>query len=218
MVKEIERVAPGKKLLAVIYSHHHQDHATGANVLRAALGTDAPIIAHENAFAPINAANTPDQPLPTIRFKKEMTLYFGNRPIELHYLGRSHSDDMIVALLPENKLAFAVDFVSADGVGFRDLPEYYFPDLFMAMRRLVELDFDRIAFGHGRPGDRAAVFRQIRYYDDLREAVEKAVDAGMTEDEAASRIRLDAYKDWRGYEDWFPLNVRAMYRWLKKTS
>ncbi|GIW53053.1 MAG: hypothetical protein KatS3mg081_2408 [Gemmatimonadales bacterium] len=213
-VQEIRRVAPGAKLHAVVYSHDHADHATGANVLRRELGPDAPIIAHVAAHAKIAAASNPDLPPPTLTFSDRLALHFGGRVIELHYLGKSHSDNMIVVLLPAERIAFAVDFVSNDRVGFRDLPDYYFPDLFDALARLEQLPFDRIVFGHGPPGDKRAVVRQRRYYADLREAVEQAVRRGLSEDQAAREVRLPQYESWGGYGDWFPLNVRAMYRWL----
>ncbi len=209
----VRRVAPTKRLLAVVYSHHHADHATGANVLREVLGPEAPIIAHENAVPKLAEAG-PDLPPPTLAFDDELTLHFGERPVELHYLGNSHSDNMIVGLVPDVGVAFAVDFVSNDRVGYRDLPGYYFPDLFQAIERLLALDFETIVFGHGPPGDRASVRRQGRYYADLRAAVREAIERGWTEDEAAARVRLSEYADWGGYENWLPLNVRAMYRWL----
>lgn len=213
---EIERVAPGRPLVAIVYSHSHADHATGAGVLREALRSDAPIIAHENAVAPIREAGNPAQPVPELTFGDELTLHFGGRPIELHYLGPSHGDDMVVALLPEDSIAFAVDFVANDRVGYRDLGSHHFPEFFSALRGLLELPFTRIVFGHGPPGDRAAVERQLQYYTDLREAVEEAVEAGLTEDQAAERVRLPQYADWGGYAEWFPLNVRGMYRWVAK--
>ena len=109
---------------------------------------------------------------------------------------------------------FAVDFVSNDRVGFRSLPDYHFPEFFQALDRLRSLDFDTVVFGHGPPGDRASIDRQIRYYADLRRAVTEAVGQGLSEDEAAARVRLPMYRDWGAYGDWFELNVRAIYRWL----
>jgi glyoxylase-like metal-dependent hydrolase (beta-lactamase superfamily II) len=88
--------------------------------------------------------------------------------------------------------------------------------LIPALERLRALEFDTIVFGHGPPGDRATVDRQIRYYRDLYAAVRSAVDHGLTEDEAAERVKLPAYERWGQYADWFPLNVRAVYRWMKK--
>lgn len=212
--EEIRRVAPGVRLAAVVYSHDHADHATGANVLRRALGPGAPIIAHANAAAKIVAAGDTALPPPDLTFTDRLTLHFGGREIELHFLGPSHSDNMVVTYLPVERLAFAVDFVSNDRVGYRDLPDYHFPEFFDALARLRALDFERIAFGHGPPGDRASIERQIAYYRDLRAAVERAIAEGWTEEQAAVRVRLPAYQGWGAYDTWFPLNVRALYRWL----
>ena len=211
---EMKRVAPGVPLVAIVYSHDHADHATGANVLRAAFGGTIPVIAHENAVAKIAETGSSDLPRPTITFTDKLILHFGGRRLELQYLGKSHSDNMIVALMPKKKIAFAVDFVSNDRVGFRELPDYHFPDFFEALSRLQELDFERIAFGHGPPGNRAAIDRQLSYYNDLRAAVRRAVDDGLSEDQAAERVRLPDYGEWTQYESWFPLNVRAIYRWM----
>lgn len=211
---EIRRVAPDQPLRAVVYSHSHADHASGADVLRRAMESDAPIVAHENAVTLIRETNDSALPLPDLTFSDELRLYFGGRPIELHYLGPSHGDDMIVAFLPEDSIAFAVDFVANDRAGYRELGSHHFPEFFSAVRGLLELPFTTIVFGHGPPGDRAAIERQLDYYTDLREAVEEAVRAGLSEDEAAERVRLPQYRDWGGYAEWFALNVRGMYRWL----
>lgn len=212
---EIKRVAPGKALLAVVYSHDHADHATGAAVLRRAMGNErAPIFAHELAVAKIRAAGSPDLPLPDSTFSDRRTLSYGGRAIELRYLGRSHSDNMLVVYLPGDRVVFAVDFVSNDRVGFRDLPDYHFPDFFTALERLQQIDYQTIVFGHGPPDDKASVDRQIRYYTDLRAAVERAVQQGWSEDRAAAEVKLPAYERWGSYAEWFPLNVRALYRWV----
>ncbi|MXX77708.1 MAG: MBL fold metallo-hydrolase, partial [Gemmatimonadales bacterium] len=63
--EEIRRVAPGAELAAIVYSHNHADHATGAEVLREAFGADVPIYAHRNADAPLREAANPDLPPPT---------------------------------------------------------------------------------------------------------------------------------------------------------
>ena len=88
------------------------------------------------------------------------------------------------------------------------------PEFFDALAGLLGIPFETIVFGHGPAGDRASIQRQIAYYDDLTSAVRGAVEAGLTEDEAADTVRLDAYAGWGNYEQWFPLNVRGVYRWL----
>lgn len=211
---EIKRVAPDGPLRAIVYSHDHADHASGAGVLREAMGSDAPIIAHAKAAAPIRERNSADQPAPDLTFNDKLMLHFGGRTVELHHLGANHSDNSLVVLVPDVKVAFAVDFVSHDRVGYRELGSHHFPAFFESLERLQALDFERIVFGHGPAGDKASIARQVQYYSDLRRAVERAVEQGWTEDQAAERIELPAYGSWGGYGDWFALNVRGMYRWV----
>lgn len=214
LASEIGRIAPGKPLSAVMYSHHHRDHATGAAELMRVLGQDAPIIAHENALPQILAFDDAELPPPTITFAESADDASTGRAVELHYLGPSHSDNLVVALVPDVGLAFAVDFVSNDRVGFRDLPGWDFPGQFRAMEAFLELEFESVVFGHGPVGDRRSVSRQLAYWSDLRALVAEALDKGLSEDEAADRLAAPAYAAWSQYEAWFPLNVRGMYRWL----
>ena len=215
LAAEIQRIAPGSTLAAIVYSHSDDDHATGAAALMQAMGqTGVPIIAHERAVAPIEARGSADQPAPTITFADELRLEIGGRWIELHYLGPSHTDNIIVPFIPDVGVAFAVDFVSNDRVGYQDLASWHFPAFFDALAGLLTIPFETMVFGHGPEGDRAAIQRQIAYYDDLTSAVRSAVNDGWTEDQAAQRIRLDAYSGWGQYDAWFPLNVRGVYRWV----
>ncbi len=215
LAAEIRRTAPGSPLAAIVYSHSDADHATGAAALMEAMeAPGVPIIAHELAVAPIEARGSADQPAPTVTFADTLRFQLGGRWIELHYLGPSHTDNIAVPYIPDAGVAFAVDFASNDRAGFRDLATWYFPEFFDALSGLLGIPFETIVFGHGPAGDRASIQRQIAYYDDLTAAVRDAVEAGLTEDEAAESVRLDAYAGWGNYEQWFPLNVRGVYRWL----
>lgn len=215
MAEEIKRLAPGMPLSGIVYSHSDADHSTGAGALMEAMGVeDVPIIAHENAVAPIRARGSADQPEPTVTFSDKLRFQSGGRWIELHYLGPSHTDNIAVAFIPDVGVAFAVDFVALDRMGYQDLPGWVFPDFFDAVAGLLAIPFETMVFGHGPPGDRASIRRQIAYYDDLTAAVRNAVAAGLTEDEAAETVRLGEYAEWDQYETWFEMNVRGVYRWL----
>jgi len=212
---EVQRIAPSMPIAAIVYSHSDADHATGAAAFLDQMGQDsAPIIAQERATAPIAARGSADQPVPTVTFAERMTIQPGGRVIELHYLGPSHTDNLIVPFIPDVGVAFAVDFVSSDRLGYQDLSSWQFPEFFGALADLLDIPFETIAFGHGPAGDRTTIQRQIAYYDDLTAAVRRAVAAGLSEDEAANRIRLPAYAAWGQYDGWLPLNVRGVYRWL----
>lgn len=212
---EIKRVAPGVPLAAIVYSHSDADHATGAPALMTGMNQpNVPIIAHEAAVAHIRRAGSADLPVPTVTFRDRLVLDHLGRRIELHFLGRSHSDNMIVPFVPDAGIIFAVDFVNNDRVAYQQMPGWHFPDIFDALTGVLSLPFTTVVFGHGADGDRATIQRQFIYYDDLRAAVRRAIAEGLTEDEAASQVRLGAYARWGQYEAWFPLNVRGMYRAL----
>ena len=212
--REIKKVAPDAPLVAVIYSHQDADHATGAPALMAEMGQDVPILAHRNSVAPLTAAGSADLPVPSVTYQEFMSIAPGGRRVELHYVGANHTDNSTVVYVPDVGVAFAVDFVSNDRVGFRGLPGWVFPDFFESMSRLLEINFETMVFGHGPAGDRSAIHRQIRYYDQIRSEVRNALAAGWSEDRAAAEIRLPEFSDWGQYEDWFPMNVRAVYRWM----
>ena len=212
--REIKQVAPDAPLVAIIYSHQDADHATGAPALMSEMGQEVPILAHRNSVAPLTAAGNVDLPVPTITYQEFMSIAPGGRRIELHYVGANHTDNSTVVFVPDVGVAFAVDFVAHDRVGFRNLPGWVFPDFFESLTRLLEIPFETMVFGHGPAGDRASVHRQIRYYDELRSAVRAALAAGWSEDRAAEEIRLPEFSDWGQYQAWFSMNVRAVYGWM----
>ncbi len=217
--REIMRIAPGSRIAAIVYSHSDADHSTGARALLEEIGQEtAPIISHEAAVAPIRERANPDQPLPTMTFADHMTFRVGGRAIELFYLGPSHTDNMIVPFIPDVGVAFAVDFVAHDRMGYQGLTSWLFPEFFDALSGLLRIPFETIVFGHGPAGDRASIQRQIAYYDDLTSAVRDAISRGWSEEQAVGEIRLPQYADWDRYADWFPMNVRALYRWVANTG
>jgi glyoxylase-like metal-dependent hydrolase (beta-lactamase superfamily II) len=206
--EEIGRVT-SEPIVAIVYSHHHADHITGA----AELAANVPIYAHQLCYENLLVEQSPDIPLPNRTFSGEMMLRIGGKAIRLIYLGRNHSDNSIVAHLPEQGIIFAVDFVSNGRVGYRDLPGFFLPDLWESLERMQQLEYDLAIFGHGEPGTKSDVYEQINYWTDLREAVESMLRAGLSEDEAVDAIELPAYSDWSGYDDWFKMNARTVFQY-----
>ena len=215
LAREIRRVAPTARLAAIVYSHSDADHATGAPALMAGLDAgEVPIIAQERAVAPIRERADPEQPVPTVTFAERMSFDVGGRRIELHYLGPSHTDNIAVAFVPDAGVAFAVDFVANDRVGYQGLPGWRFPEFFDALAGMLGIPFETVIFGHGPAGDRASVRRQIAYYDALTAAVRSGFAAGLSEDEVAEGIELSEFAHFGQFEEWMPLNARALYRWI----
>jgi glyoxylase-like metal-dependent hydrolase (beta-lactamase superfamily II) len=158
---------------AVIDTHHHFDHAFGNAVFR-----PAPIWGHARCAERIRATTPADitklaaeEPRiaaglaevildpPDRTFSDAATLELGGRPIELRHLGRGHTDDDIVIVVPDADVLFAGDLVE------NGAPPYFgdgypldWPATLRAIRPLVR---GAVVPGHGDVADLAFLDRSI---------------------------------------------------------
>lgn len=191
----------------LIYSHDHRDHIAGGEVF----ADTATVVAHENAKATIQGEERPTA-VPDVTFSDRMTIELGGKTVHLAYLGRSHSDNLIVMHFPEERTLFTVDFVSVKRLPYMNLSDSYFPDWIEAVRRIDDFDFDILAPGHGPLGTKADAADHGAYLQDLYDAVLAAARAGQSLEEMQASIKLDKYKDWGRYAEWLPLNIEGVYK------
>jgi glyoxylase-like metal-dependent hydrolase (beta-lactamase superfamily II) len=126
-------------------------------------------------------------------------------------VGRNHSDNSLVMLLPKEKLLFTVDFIPIESLQFRDFPDSFLPDFFDSFDRVLALDWDRMIPGHpyagGRLGTKDDVRAAKQYMFDLSDAVKQAQLAGKCFDTAMKEIKLPKYEKWRNYDAYLPGNI-----------
>jgi glyoxylase-like metal-dependent hydrolase (beta-lactamase superfamily II) len=197
----------GQEIKYLIYSHDHVDHIAGGEVF----ADTAVVVAHDNAKATIIGEKRPTA-VPEVTFSESMTITLGGKTVELSYLGRSHSDNMIVLRFPAERALFAVDFISVKRLPYRDLSDAYFPDWIAAIRQVEAMDFDILVPGHGPLGVKADAADHRAYLEDLYDAVLAAARAGRTLEQMQAEIKLEAYAAWDQYEAWRPLNIEGMHR------
>jgi hypothetical protein len=86
----------------------------------------------------------------------------------------------------------------------------------IALVKTVEaMDFEHFICSHGRLGKKSDVTANIRYREELRDAVAKAIAAGLTLEQAQKSVLMEAYKGWEFYEQQRPQNVAGTYRALQ---
>ncbi len=197
----------GKEIKYVVLSHDHADHSSGGEVW----ADTAIVVAHDNARRTIIGAKRPTA-LPALTFSDTLTLHLGGQTVELAYVGRNHSDNMIVAHFPAQRALFAVDFIPVRSVAFKTLPDAWLPDWIGSLKRVEAMDFDILLPGHGKVGTKADVAAFRGYMEALWTGVGDAVKAGKSVEQAKAEVTLDKYKDWGQYEAFRPLNVEAAYR------
>lgn len=162
---------------------------------------------------------TPFIDLPTETVTDEGKVYtFGDRTVDLRYLGDAHTASILVPVIPELKLAYVCDYANNDVVGWTELPGFNIDNMLAQQRRTLELNVQTITFCHGAPDSKEAIKRQIGYFDSLLAKSRDAFESGLTEDEAVELIEMPEYKYFQNYDDWFKGNVRGMYRWAKFKS
>ena len=204
---EIRRITPAP-IRYLIYSHHHYDHSAGGKPFKDA---GAAVVAHRNARARLEVLKSPDVVMPDMVVDERSTLELGGTRVDLIYVGRNHSDDSIVVLLPKEKILFAVDFVPVQAVMFRDMPDGYLPDWFASIDRVLALDWTTLIPGHPGPGGRMGTKDDVRavkeYLTDLSNATRELASQGKCFDEAMRTLKLPKYEGWSGYAQYLPGNI-----------
>jgi glyoxylase-like metal-dependent hydrolase (beta-lactamase superfamily II) len=206
-VDEIRKVSRAP-IKWVVYSHHHYDHIAGGKPFKDA---GALFVAHRNARARLEALKNPDVVAPDIVIDQQHAIELGGVRVELHYVGRNHSDNSLVMLVPQDKILFAVDFIPIETVQFRNMPDGYLPDWFESLDHVLALDWDRLIPGHpyagGRLGTKEDVRNLKRYMTDLSDAVRQAAAQGKCWDTAMKEIKLPKYEKWGNYDQFLPGNI-----------
>lgn len=153
VIAKARELRPGTPLTHLVMSHHHFDHSTG---LRAAIAEGLTIVNHEGneafvkemAVRPFtrqpDALQKAPAPLRVQPVGSSYTLTDGTRTMALlHVAGNPHSDTMLMAHLPRERLLVEVDAFSPGG-------DYhpYAANLLETIERL-KLGVDRILPLHG---------------------------------------------------------------------
>ncbi|HYF08185.1 MAG TPA: MBL fold metallo-hydrolase [Acetobacteraceae bacterium] len=214
-IQEIRRVSQAP-IRHLIYSHHHYDHIAGGRPFKEAGAT---VIAHRNAKAHLDRLRMPDVvPVDEVVGDEGRVITLGGTRIELHYVGRNHSDNSLVMLLPQSRILFTVDFIPIETIHWRDMPDSFLPDWFDSLDRVLALDWEQMAPGHpyagGRLGTKDDVRNLKQYMTDLMEAVRAAENQGQCFDTAMRDIKLPRYERWGSYEQFLPGNIERFCEWL----
>jgi glyoxylase-like metal-dependent hydrolase (beta-lactamase superfamily II) len=193
----------------VVYSHHHVDHTAGGAPFKAAGAT---FVAHRQARAALAALNHPDVVIPDLVVDDKAVLTVGGTRVELHFVGKNHSDNTLVTFVPKDRIIYAVDFLLIKELPFRGLPDTYVLEYVDSVDRTLALEWDRMIAGHSRQGgigtkDDIRAFRG--YMSDLLAAVKQAAAEGKCEARAMEEIKLPQYADW-GRPEFLPQNIERL--------
>jgi glyoxylase-like metal-dependent hydrolase (beta-lactamase superfamily II) len=129
--------------------------------------------------------------LPTITFDDRLTLYCGNRTIDIRYLGRGHTSGDIVVNLPNERVVVAGDLVMSP-VPYVGSPQSHPGDWSRTLEKLLALDPAIIVPGHGEIlRDHSYVKSLVKLFATISEQVNAAVARGETLEQTRKSVNLD---------------------------
>jgi len=209
---------PNAAVRYVIYSHHHQDHASGAAVFN----DTADVVGHENVAAAVKAAAPQDTRyaevmLPESTYRDRRTITLGGRRVDLVHPGRmGHAPDFTVLHFPAERAVFVVDYVAVRTVPGSNTLQNGAPiaDYVNAIKAVEALDFDIVATGHGPNGKKSDLADHRQYFERLAGRVAAGIKAGRSLEELQKSQIMGEYKDWIEYDEDNDINIANAYRTL----
>jgi glyoxylase-like metal-dependent hydrolase (beta-lactamase superfamily II) len=182
----------------VVNTHHHWDHTFGNHEF-----LPAPIWGHERCRTTLleggermrtavmewatDHADAFDEVVitpPDHVFRDEATVTFAGRTIALSHLGRGHTDNDVVVVIPDAGVVFAGDLIEEGAPpAFQDSFPLEWP---VTVAALADLVTGPVVPGHGRVVDRDFVAAQLEELTEVKRLAEERNLDGMSPADAAA--------------------------------
>jgi cyclase len=152
---------------------------------------------------------------PTTTFASKMTLFRGQREIQLLFLGRGHTGGDTVVYLPKERIVCTGDLMESKT---SSLSSGFFDEWITTLAALKKLDFDTVLPGHGTPFHGMALITGFQdYLTDVIAQVKKFREQGLTPEETAKKVDMTSHsKDFPQIQG--PgidvIGVKRIYDWM----
>jgi glyoxylase-like metal-dependent hydrolase (beta-lactamase superfamily II) len=148
---------------------------------------------------------------PDQTFEGQLDLRVGTKEVRLLEVGPAHTRGDTLVYVPGDRVVFSGDILFIEGhpimwagpVG----------NWIRACDTILDLDVETIVPGHGPLTDKQGVARLKEYWEYLLQEVRQRYEAGLSAQEAARDIPMDAYAAWNDAER-LVVNVASIYREL----
>jgi len=147
--------------------------------------------------------------LPTTLFDDRYVLDLDGTEVHLIYVGPAHQVGDVVVHVPDEGVLFAGDLLFNQSTPMGWVGSYQqFSD---ALDRIIELNPATIVPGHGPVCGVEAVKDEKAYFQHVLDESRKCFEEGLTSTQAAERIDLDRYGEWKAPAR-LVINVERAYR------
>lgn len=226
------RTVTDKPIKHVVLSHYHAVRVLGASAYEA-----SEIIMSEKARAMVvergqedwdseferfprlfqGHESIPGLTWPSLTFNDRMTVYLGNRRVDLMFLGRAHTAGDIVAYVPDQNVMFTGDIVEYKSACY--CGDGHFHDWPGTLEKIRSWDVDAIAPGRGDALVGKAMVNEALdltgdFVSSTYRPVAKVALGGGSLKEAWDACRTECdpkFADYAIYEHCLPFNVARAY-------
>lgn len=213
----------GQPVRVLVSSTHHNQYSKGngayADVLK---------VGHENYRTDLLSlmqrekipAEEQRARLPAVTFRDRLTLHLGGKEIQILHVGRGHTRGDSIIFVPQDRIVYLSELLFVNQFLF--INDGYGLDWLKALDAVEALEADVFVPGHGPiPPDPRQTRQDLRRFRqmlvDVRDAVQKEVARGATEDQAVAGLRWPQYEKLQGYDAQRETAVRRLYRQLTGT-
>ena len=158
--------------------------------------------------------------LPNQTYRERVTLHLGGKEIRILYVGRAHTRGDSIIYVPQDRIVYLSELFFANQFLF--INDGYGLDWLKALDAVDALGADVFVPGHGPiPADPKETRQELRRFRqmlvDVRDAVQKEIARGATEDQAVATIRWPQYEKMQSYDAQRETAVRRLYQQLTGT-
>jgi len=154
---------------------------------------------------------------PTTTFSEDMTVYLGNRRVDLMHLGRAHTAGDIVIHVPDQNVMFTGDIVEYHSACY--CGDGHFNEWGTTLDNIASFDVDAIAPGRGnalvgKTMVEAAIESTRDFVNSTYDPAARVAARGGTLKEAWDAVRAECdpkFADYAIYEHCLPFNVARAY-------
>jgi len=208
-----------------LISSTFHDNYTGGNVAY----QDVIRIGHENYKADlldmmktdnVSAAQQAAR-LPHLTYRDRMTLQLGGKEIQILHVGKAHTRGDSIVFVPADRIVYVSELFFYDRFPWMNSG---YSDWINAIDIVLKLEADIFVPGQGPANwtsdpsaSRQALIRFRQILVDARDAVQREIARGATEDQAVAAVQLPHYEGLNGYRQQRETVVRRTYQDLKGT-
>lgn len=130
---------------------------------------------------------------PNTTLSERMTLFRGDREIQILFFGRGHTGGDVVVYLPQERVVATGDLM-VPGLPF--MGDGYLDEWVETLEALKSLDFEWVLPGHGNPfNDRSRIDQLQAYMTDLYARAVALHATGVTPQEAAAQLDMTDHSE-----------------------